>query len=201
MIKLILLGTLVIVTISIACLFYFIVNSFEKKVGLKMTRTPQIKFAKVHRSATIPKYEHEGDSGFDFISIKPDDITFGEVTLVRTGLKVEMPELWFMTDLGHTLPYKVMMELQLRAKSGLSSKYGVTLANGIGTIDWGYRGEIILAMTKLTPGVFHIEQGMKVAQGVFAPVFYKGGLKFLEVVKEELNDSSRGEGGFGSTGS
>lgn len=165
-----------------------------------MYHIPKVKFAKVISHAIMPQYAHENDSGFDFYTIEPGEIQFGLVTMVRTGLKVEMPYLGNTAGLGNQMPYQVTMELQLRAKSGLASKHGLTLVNGIGTIDFGYRGEILLAMTRVSPGTYTFKSGQKIAQGVFAPVFNKRGLSFLEVTEEELTDSSRGEGGFGSTG-
>jgi dUTP pyrophosphatase len=161
---------------------------------------PTVKFAKITPNAIIPEYAHDGDSGFDFYTIEQGYVEFGMIEIVRTGLRVEMPFLGNTAGLGNQMPYQVTMELQLRAKSGLAAKQGISLVNGIGTIDFGYRGEIMIALTRVIPGCIRFEPGQKIAQGVFAPVFNKQSLKFLEVSEEELNDTPRGEGGFGSTG-
>lgn len=159
-----------------------------------------VKFAKLRDDAEIPKYSHEDDSGFDFICLEEAKVTFGEVTILKTGLAVEMPYLPRNVGIGAYLPYRLGMELQIRSKSGLSVKYGITVANGIGTIDFGYTGEICVALTKVTPGVFYFVPGMKMAQGVFAPIFCKNDLFIKEVKLESFRNSTRGDGGFGSTG-
>lgn len=162
--------------------------------------TPTIKFAKVKDAATIPSYAHDTDSGFDFIAIRDEYVTFGEVTLVHTGLAVEMPILSQVVGVGDRMPYSMSMELQIRSKSGLAAQHGISVVNGVGTIDWSYRGEILVALTKVTPGVHMIPAKTKFAQGVFAPVFTRRSIEFQVVPLADLNGSARGVGGFGSTG-
>lgn len=162
--------------------------------------TPTVRFAKVNINATIPQYAHDTDSGFDFVALKDEYISFGEVTLVHTGLAVEMPTLAQVVGIGDRMPYSISMEMQIRSKSGLAAKHGISVVNGVGTIDWSYRGEILVALTKVSPGTHMIPTGSKFAQGVFAPVFTRRSLIFSEVQLDELQDTARGSGGFGSTG-
>jgi dUTP pyrophosphatase len=161
---------------------------------------PVIKFAKTRDDAIIPSYAHIDDSGFDFICLDAGSVYYGATTLMSTGLKIQMPVLSCVVGIGDPMPYQVVMELQVRSKSGLTARHGVTVANGVGTIDFGYRGEILIALTKLTPGLYRFEPGMKMAQGVFAPVFSKRCLSIIEIDESELNMTLRGEGGFGSSG-
>ncbi len=105
----------------------------------------------------------------------------GAKALVPTGVRVEVP-------MGY--------EIQVRPKSGLANKFGVTVLNTPGTVDSDYRGEVGVILILLTQGKFVIEPGMKIAQMVMAPV----AIPSLEIV-DDLSDTSRGEGGFGSTGS
>jgi len=99
---------------------------------------------------------------------------------VATGLSAEIPKGF---------------ELQVRPKSGLALKSGLTVLNTPGTIDFGYRGEIKVILINLSSEPYQIEKGQKIAQLVVAPV---ANAEFQEV--DELSDTARGEGGFGSTG-
>ena len=160
----------------------------------------KVKFTKMHPCATIPDYEHDSDSGFDFIAVQPFHVNFGKIVMVRTGLAVEMPNIPLGMTGHQTVPFNITMELQIRAKSGLAANYGIALANGIGTVDFGYRGEILVPLTKLTPGRYDFVPGQKFAQGVFAPVFSERAFDFVEVDTDELSETLRDDGGFGSTG-
>ena len=125
-----------------------------------------------------------GSSGFDLFAAinSPKKLNIiGAKALVPTGIKVEVP-------MGY--------EIQVRPKSGLANKFGVTVLNTPGTVDSDYRGEVGVILILLTQGKFVIEPGMKIAQMVMAPV----AIPRLEIV-DDLSDTSRGEGGFGSTGS
>jgi len=102
------------------------------------------------------------------------------VVLVPTGFALAIPEGF---------------EAQVRPRSGLSTKYGVTVPNAPGTIDADYRGEVMVALINLGRSDFTVEPGMRVAQLVFAPV---ARADIAEVV--ELSSTQRGTGGFGSTG-
>jgi len=130
----------------------------------------------------LPEYETEGAAGMDLkarleapLALEP-----GDRALVPTGLSIELPA-------GY--------EAQVRARSGLAVKYGVGLVNGIGTIDSDYRGEIKICLINHGKETFIINDGDRVAQLVFA--------KYTRVrldITETLEDTARGDGGFGHTG-
>jgi len=141
---------------------------------------PWIKFKKLHVSAVIPRYQSTGAAGFDFHSIEDAELVAGKVILVATGLSCEMPE-------GY--------ELQIRCRSGLAAKSGVFLVNGIGTVDCDYRGEIKVILSTCSTQPILLKAGERIAQGVISPVSQA---EILEV--NELTDTQRGVGGFGSTG-
>lgn len=141
----------------------------------------KIRFKKLNDDARIPEYKTGGAAGFDFYATEDATLKQGEVSLVATGLACEIPE-------GY--------ELQVRCRSGLAAKAGVFLVNGIGTIDSDYRGEIKVIMSTCRAEPFEIKAGDRIAQGVLAKA------KQAEIIEvESLTDTSRGEGGFGSTGS
>ena len=142
-------------------------------------QTIEIKFQKLHLDAQVPSYAHVGDAGADVYSV-------AEVTLeplgraaIPTGLAVDIP-------IGY--------EIQVRPKSGLALKHGVTVLNTPGTIDAGYRGEIQILMINLGTESYTFLKGQKVAQLVLKPVLQ------ANYVEGELGSSDRGSGGFGSTG-
>ena len=145
-----------------------------------------IKIKRLTDTATIPTYAKHGDSGFD---LRVDvynvfgDLKImqpGAITAIDTGLSIAVPE-------GY--------ELQIRPRSGLSLG-GITVFNTPGTVDSGFRGEIkvILYNNRTTP--FTINHGDRIAQGVICPVIRAN---LVEV--DELDETERGNGGFGSTGS
>jgi dUTP pyrophosphatase len=130
--------------------------------------------------ATLPSYETEGASGFDLRSISPMIINSGEIVLVKTGLQMEIPR-------GY--------ELQIRSRSGLALKNGVHVLNSPGTVDSDYRGEIGVILKNSGNEPFVIGSGDRIAQGVIAEVTQ---VEFEKV--EQLSETNRGNGGFGSTG-
>ena len=138
------------------------------------------------QSLGLPRYETAGAAGADIrANLRPEDR--GGVTLapmqrliVATGLRVEIP-------LGY--------EMQIRPRSGLALKHGITLPNTPGTIDSDYRGPLGVALVNLGDQPYVIQHGDRIAQMVIAPVVQAQ----FEVV-ESLSDTARGEGGFGSTG-
>jgi dUTP pyrophosphatase len=139
-----------------------------------------VKFKKTHPQATIPSYAHPGDAGMDVCSCAMLTLQPGARALVPTGLIMELPK---------------GTEAQMRPRSGLALKYGISLPNAPGTIDEGYRGELGIILINLGTEPFEILPGMRIAQMVIAPV--------LHVVVEEVTDvtdTARGVGGFGSTG-
>ena len=140
----------------------------------------QVKIKKIKESAILPKYAHEGDAGVDLYSTEEYALKPGERTLVSTGISIAIP-------LGY--------EAQVRPKSGLALKHGISIVNTPGTIDAGYRGEIGVIIINHGQEDYTIEKGKKVAQMVFNKI---EAVYFEEV--EDLDDTTRGEGGFGSTG-
>jgi dUTP pyrophosphatase len=139
-----------------------------------------LKIKKLNPDAIIPAYQSEEAAGFDLHSIDDVVIKKGERKLISTGLAFEIEK-------GY--------EVQIRPRSGLAYKYGITVLNSPGTIDSDYRGEIKVLLINLGEKDFEIKKGDRIAQAVVAPVVQA---KFVEV--EELSDTKRGSGGFGSTG-
>ena len=141
----------------------------------------KILFKRCREGAVIPTYANPGDAGMDICSCESAMINPGQRKLVQTGLKIQLPE---------------DTEAQIRPRSGLAIKNGITLLNTPGTIDAGYRGELGIIIINLGQEPFEIKPGMRIAQMVIAPV--------LRVESEEvdaLSETARGEGGFGSSGS
>lgn len=143
-------------------------------------QTVTIKIVRLSPEAQLPRYEHADDSGLDLFAIAPHTILPGDTALVPTGIAIELP-------LG--------TEAQIRPRSGLALKHAITLVNTPGTIDAGYRGEIGVIVINHGKQPFEVLKGMKIAQMVIAPVIRAE----LEEV-EQLSESLRGGGGFGSTG-
>ena len=139
-----------------------------------------LKIMKIHENAIIPNYVHKGDAGMDLYSIEETIIKSNEIKLISTGLKTEIP-----------LNY----EIQIRPKSGLAIKHGITVLNSPGTIDSGYRGEIKVILINHSEKDFLIEKNSKIAQMVLKKVEQA---EIIEVT--ELNETTRSTGGFGSTG-
>ncbi|MBV7272632.1 dUTP diphosphatase [Clostridium sp. PL3] len=140
----------------------------------------ELKVKRINEEARMPEYAHEGDAGLDLFSVDDLVILPGESKLVKTGIQIELPK---------------ETEAQIRPRSGLALKNQITVLNTPGTIDEGYRGEIGVILINHGKQEFHVEKGMKIAQMVVKPVFR---VTIKEI--EELTDTSRGEGGFGSTG-
>ena len=139
-----------------------------------------LRFKKVHPDAVLPSYAHPSDAGMDLRSV--DDLTLapGQRALVHTGLVMLLPPLY---------------EAQVRPRSGLALKNGVTVLNTPGTIDSGYRGEAGVIWIHLGQAAFDVRKGDKIAQMVIAPVTQPN-IEETDVVDE----TDRGSGGFGSTG-
>jgi dUTP pyrophosphatase len=137
-----------------------------------------IKIKKLHPEATPPRYAHPGDAGMDFYSNETITIQPNERKLIPTGISMAIPEgfVGLFWD-----------------KSGLASKHGLKTMAGV--IDAGYRGEVKILLHNLSNEPYLIEKGNKIAQMLIQPVEQK---QIKEV--EDLDDTSRGDGGFGSTG-
>lgn len=140
----------------------------------------KIKVIKISEHARLPEYAHPGDAGMDLFSAVEKTLKPGEYSLIGTGIKIELPE---------------NTEAQVRPRSGLASKHGITVLNTPGTIDEGYRGEIGVILINHSKVDFAITIGMKIAQMVIAPV-----VRTQIEEADELSGTRRGDGGFGSTG-
>lgn len=146
-----------------------------QKVNMKVKKWP-------HFKGELPKYETAFASGFDVraqlaqkISLQP-----GQSCMVPTGLSFEIP---------------VGYEIQVRPRSGLAAKKGITVLNTPGTVDADYRGEIKIILINLGSETFEINDQERIAQMVLCPV-----LQVQMELVNELSDTARGVGGFGSTG-
>jgi len=140
----------------------------------------KIRIKKVDQSAIIPQYQSNEAAGFDLHSLGKYVLEPGERVLVSTGLAMAL-------DKGY--------ELQIRPRSGLAYKHGITVLNSPGTIDSDYRGEVKVLLINHSDNQFVVESGERIAQGVLQEVIHAD----IEIV-EELDDTERGSGGFGSTG-
>ncbi len=140
-----------------------------------------LKFRKLVPEAALPAYAHPGDAGMDLRSVDELVVPKGGRALVHTGLVMMLPP-------GY--------EAQVRPRSGLALKRGITVLNTPGTIDAGYRGEVGVILANFGESDFAIAKGDKIAQVVIAPVTQPD-----EIVEtRETDETDRGEGGFGSTG-
>ena len=146
-------------------------------------KTKTIEVELVHKDAVFPKYAYESDSGFDLHSTEDLSVgPFGRI-LVPTGIKVSFDE---------------GLEIQVRPKSGLAIKQGLTVLNTPGTVDQGYTGEIQVIVFNTNNYTVMIPKGMKVGQAVLCPVVNGKYVRFEKV--DTINEKDRGDNGFGSTG-
>lgn len=144
-----------------------------------------IRFLKVHPDAVLPAAQTAGLAGADLCAVMPDGVSAqimkpGARLLIDTGLTVAVPDGF---------------ELQVRPRSGLALKHGVTVLNAPGTVDSDYRGALGVILVNHGEENFTIRTGDRVAQAVLAPV-----TPFRGALVESLDETARGEGGFGSTG-
>lgn len=128
----------------------------------------------------LPSYQTAGAAGMDVRAGEDKPVQPGETVLVATGFSMEIPPGF---------------EAQLRPRSGLAAKHGLTLLNSPGTVDADFRGEVKIILTNLGSETFQVQRGDRIAQMVIAKVERAQ----IEVVSE-LSDSKRGSGGFGHTG-
>lgn len=141
-----------------------------------------VKILKLNENVNTPCYQTEGAAGMDLCAFINEPITLQplERRLIPTGFKMELEK-------GY--------EAQVRPRSGMSIKHGITLINCVGTIDEDYRGEVCVPLVNLSTEAFTINNGDRIAQMVITPV-----TKAEITVVTEISDTKRGEGGFGSTG-
>jgi dUTP pyrophosphatase len=142
----------------------------------------RIKIVKLKSQAIVPEYQTAGAAGMDIHACLGDVVVLQpmERRMIPTGIAIAVPE-------GY--------EAQIRARSGLSIKHGITTVNGVGTVDADYRGEIGVLLVNLGTEAFEVTHGMRIAQMVVAA--YER-VEWKEA--ETLDVTERGEGGFGSTG-
>ena len=149
-----------------------------------MNNKVELKFKKLCPDVELPQYAKPLDSGMDikaYLDSKKDVALYvGKITLIPTKLSVEIPH-------SH--------ELQVRPRSGMAIKKGITVINSPGTIDEGYRGEIKVGLVNLGREPVYIKHGDRIAQLVLAPI-----TRANIVEANELSETNRGDGGFGSTG-
>jgi dUTP pyrophosphatase len=135
---------------------------------------------RLDEAAHLPAYAHEGDAGLDLLSCETLVLAPRERAAVGTGIAVAIPEGW----VGLVHP-----------RSGLALRAGLTVVNAPGTIDSGYRGEVKVLLVNLGEEKVEIQQGERIAQLILQRV---GHAEIVEV--DDLEDTARGAGGFGSTG-
>jgi dUTP pyrophosphatase len=133
-------------------------------------------FEKLHEDAVIPHYQTIGSVGLDLHSIEATSIEAGKRAIVGTGLRMHLPQ---------------GVEGQIRPRSGLAAKYGITVLNSPGTIDSDYEGEVKIILYNTGDSTFSIEKGDRIAQLVLSPVAIDTAL---------VLDNTRADQGFGSTG-
>ena len=142
----------------------------------------EILIKKIFKDVNLPKYETRGSSGLDLEAYIDDDIVLApaERKLIPTGISIAIPDT---------------MEIQIRPRSGLAFKNGISVVNTPGTIDADYRGEIKVLLINHGNENFIIKKFQRIAQMVVCPI-----IKVKLKVVEDLPETVRGEGGFGSTG-
>ena len=142
--------------------------------------THAINIIKLHPEARTPTFATAGDAGADLYTVNSGVVEAGEFLAVGTGIAMELP----MGTVGLIHP-----------RSGLAAKHGVTVLNAPGTIDAGYRGEIKVLLHNVSKAPFFFDEGTRIAQIIVQEHLTPS---FVEV--EQLTESTRGAGGFGSTG-
>lgn len=138
----------------------------------------KLKVKKIHPEAKLPNYVHPHDAGMDLFALEEVKVKPGEIARIRSGVAMEIPEGYVGLCWD---------------KSGLSMKNGIKVLAGV--IDSGFRGELVMGVINLGKEEYVFEKGHKVMQMLLQPV------EIVDIIEtEELSETSRGEGGFGSTG-
>jgi dUTP pyrophosphatase len=142
----------------------------------------EIRFLRLHQGAQLPAYQTEHAAGLDLHACIEAPVTLapGDIAMIPCGFAMAIPHGF---------------EVQVRPRSGLATKHGIGMPNAPGTVDSDYRGEMKVPLVNLGRAAFTVEHGMRIAQMVVAPV-----ARATVRVVEELDGTSRGAGGFGSTG-
>ncbi len=147
-----------------------------------MTDNLELKIERLSHCLSLPAYATKGAAGMDLTAAIKEPVTLESLDrkLIPTGIKIQLPQ-------GY--------EAQIRARSGMAIKHGITLSNCVGTIDEDYRGEVCVGIINLSKETYTIQPGDRIAQMVIAQV------KQLEIKEvESLDETARAAGGFGSTG-
>lgn len=141
-----------------------------------------LKIKKLENFVSMPEYKTSGASAMDLVAAIAEDVVIpaGEIRIIPTGIAIELPH---------------NTEAQVRSRSGMAIKKGIAVVNGIGTIDEDYRGEICVGLINHSKVDFTIQRGDRIAQMAIMEV-----LKPQIVVTDDLSDTLRAAGGFGSTG-
>jgi len=144
-----------------------------------------LKIARIDPRVQLPQYESSGAAGMDLRAFLAADVSIPPLGRARipTGLRIEIPEGF---------------EGQVRPRSGLAIKFGVTVLNSPGTIDSDYRGDVDIILVNLGAEAFVVKNGDRIAQLIIAPVLCAADAAIVET--GELSVTARGGGGFGSTG-
>jgi len=143
----------------------------------------EVKILQLDKELSLPKYETDGSAGMDLYSTKNTWIIPGQISIISTGIAISLPK-------GY--------EAQIRPRSGLAAKHGITVVNAPGTIDSDYRGEIKIILTNLSRQQHQVLRGNRIAQMVINKVEQ---INWLSVETGlDLEQSERGTDGFGSTG-
>ena len=142
----------------------------------------KLKIKKLENFVSMPEYKTTGASAMDLVAAIENDVIIpsGEIRMIPTGIAIELPH---------------NTEAQVRSRSGLAIKSGIAVVNGIGTIDEDYRGEICVGLINHSKVDFKIQRGDRIAQMAIMEV-----LKPEVVLSDDLSETQRADGGFGSTG-
>ena len=142
----------------------------------------KILIKRLSKEVSLPKYETSGSSGMDLAAYIDSNINInpGQTAIIPTGLALSIPKGF---------------EVQIRPRSGLAAKQKISVLNTPGTIDADYRGEIKVILINLGPEPFKVEKGLRIAQMIVCPIVQA---QLKEV--DDLSETERGKGGFGSTG-
>ena len=142
----------------------------------------KILIKRLSKEVSLPKYETSGSSGMDLAAYIDSNINInpGQIAIIPTGLALSIPKGF---------------EVQIRPRSGLAAKQKISVLNTPGTIDADYRGEIKVILINLGPEPFKVEKGLRIAQMIVCPIVQA---QLKEV--DDLSETERGKGGFGSTG-
>jgi dUTP pyrophosphatase len=141
-----------------------------------------LQLKRIHAAATLPNYQSQHAAGMDLCACIEKDVLIGagEIARISCGFAMALPVGW---------------EGQVRPRSGLATNHGIGIPNSPGTIDSDYRGEVQVPLINLSRVSFTVTHGMRIAQLVIAPV-----ARAVCQEVDELSDTARGTGGFGSTG-